>query len=226
MRYDPALTPCTLIRRYKRFFADVRLEGGAELTVHCPNTGRMTSCLSPGGRAWISDSNNPRRKLRHTLEVTEVDRARIFVHSARAGAVAAEAVTAGLVAELSGAVRAEVRVGDSRLDLQVGDDCFVEVKCVTLGVGGGVSRFPDAPSERAIRHLATLTTCVEAGFRGVLLFVAGRDDTTRVEPADEIHPAYGAALRAAMARGVEAYAYRCDVSAAGVWLRERVPLVT
>ncbi len=226
MLYNPPLTRCTLVRRYKRFFADVVLTDGTELTVHCPNTGRMTSCLAPGGPAWISDSNNPKRKLRHTLEQTQVGDARIFVHSAKANAVAAEAVTAGVVEELAGEVQTEVRFGDSRLDMQVGDGCFVEVKCVTLGVGEGVTRFPDAPSERAVRHLATLTACVKAGFRGVLLFVAGRDDTRQVEPADEIHPEYGEALRVAIAAGVEAYAYRCEVSENGVWLRERVPLIT
>ncbi len=226
MRFDPALTPCTFIRRYKRFFADVRLEDGTELTVHCPNTGRMTSCVESGGPAWISDSRNPKRKLRHTLEITQVGDARIFVHSAKASRVAAEAIEAGLIEGVSGVVKTEVRVGDSRLDIQVDDDTLIEVKCVTLGVGDGVSRFPDAKSERAVRHLGELTRCVEVGFRAMLIFVSGRDDTRQVEPADEIYPVYGEALRAAMKAGVEARAYRCDVSAEGVWLRERVPLVT
>jgi len=186
----------------------------------------MTSCIEPGGAAWISDSNNPKRKLRHTLELTRVGDARILVHSRLANIVATEAVRAGAVEGLRGEVRTEVRVGESRLDMQVGDGCFVEVKCVTLGVGGGVSRFPDGVSERAVRHLGALTSCVEAGFDAALLFVAGRDDTRQVEPADEIHPAYGAALRDAISRGVRVLAYRCDVSAEGVWLRERVPVVT
>jgi sugar fermentation stimulation protein A len=226
VRFNPALTPCTFVRRYKRFFADVHLQDGTELTVHCPNTGRMTSCVEPGGPAWISDSGNPKRKLRHTLEITQVGDARIFVHSTKASTVAVEAISAGLVEGVSGVVKTEVRVGDSRLDIQVGDDTFIEVKCVTLGVGDGVSRFPDATSVRAVRHLGELTRCVEAGFRAMLLFVSGRDDTRQVEPADEIHPAYGEALRAALRAGVEARAYRCDVSPEGVWLRERVPLVT
>lgn len=226
MLFDPPLTPCTFVRRYKRFFADVVLADGTELTVHCPNTGRMTSCIEEGGPAWVSDSRNPKRKLRHTLEITQVGDARIFVHSQQASGLAAEAIRAGQIEGLEGLVKTEVRVGDSRLDLQVGDDTFVEVKCVTLGVGAGVSRFPDARSDRAVRHLAELTACVEQGFRAALFFVAGRDDTTEVQPADDIHPEYGDALRAAITAGVEARAYRCDVGPTGVWLRERVPLVT
>ncbi len=230
MRFEPSLTECVFLRRYKRFLVDVRLPEGTEMTVHCPNTGAMTSCCEPGCRAWISDSGNPKRKLRHTLEVVEVRGARICVHSARANAVAAEGIAAGGVPELAGyaGLRREVRVGDSRLDLLLTDserrDCYVEVKCATLGVGDGVSRFPDAVSSRARRHRETLHARVEAGDRAVLLFVCGRDDTRLLQPADEVDPAYGETLRAVASAGVEVLAHRCESSPEGLWLREAVPV--
>ncbi len=232
MRYDEPLTPCTLLKRYKRFLADVRLGDGAELTVHCPNTGAMTGCAEPGCRAWISDSHNPKRKLRHTLEQTEVDGVRIHVHSQRAGAVVAEAAREGRIAELAGyeTVRTEVKYGErSRIDVLLqGEgrpDCWVEVKSVTLGAGGGLVRFPDAPSARGARHLAELAAQVEAGDRAVMLFLAGRTDAERVSPADDIDPAYGVALRDAMARGVEVLAYTSEITAEGIWLADAVEVV-
>lgn len=230
MRFDPPLEPVTFQRRYKRFLADVVRADGAALTVHCANPGAMTGCQPTGGQAWISDSHNPKRKLRHSLEVVGVEGARICVNTARANAVVHEALVAGAVAPLAGfdALRAEVAYGaGSRVDFLLGFGdrrCYLEVKSVTLSVGAGVSRFPDAVSARATRHLLELSAMVEAGHRAVLLFCSSRDDTRVVGPADHIDPVYGRALRAAAAAGVEILAYRCDVGPEGVWLRERVPV--
>ncbi len=231
LRFDPPLQRCTFVRRYKRFFADVLLPDGALLTVHCANTGAMTGCHAPDAPAWISDSRNPARTLRHTLEIVEVDGASVAVNTHRANHVVAEAVLAGTVPELGGypALRREVAyAGRHRVDLLLsrGDArCFVEVKSVTLGAGGGLSRFPDAVSRRATEHLHALTRVVLAGDRAVLFFCALRDDTRAVAPADAVDPVYGAALRAAASAGVEILAYRCAVGPAALTLEARVPVL-
>lgn len=231
MPFPGPLIECTFLRRYQRFFADVRLPGGELVTAHCANTGAMTNCQPAGGRAWISDSGNPKRKLRYTLEIVEVDGARICVNTHRANRVVAAALAADAIPELVGyaTVQPERRHGDARFDFVLWRPdarAVVEVKSATLGVGGGITRFPDAVSERARRHVEALADLARAGERAVLLFCAMRDDTRRIEPADEVDPAYGRALRAAAGAGVELLGYRCDVSPDGVRLRDRVPVVT
>lgn len=231
MRFDPPLLPCRFVRRYKRFFADVRLPVGDLLTVHCANTGAMTACHAPDAPAWISDSRNPKRKLRHALEIVEVGGARVAVNTQRPNHLVREAIEAGRVPALAGydTVRPEVRYGDGhRVDLLLsrGDArCFVEVKNVTLGVGGGVSRFPDAVTTRGAAHLRALADVARAGDRAVLFFCAGRDDTRVVQPAWEVDPAYGDALLAALDAGVEVMAWRCRVEPpVGLWLDAEVPV--
>lgn len=238
MQFDPPLIEAIFLKRYKRFFTDVKLADGSTLTVHCPNSGSMKNCQPVGGRAWISDSGNPKRKLRHTLELIEVDGAGICVNTQRPNRLVEEAIVDGTIAELQGydGIRREVRYGErSRIDLLLerggaaeGDEaerCYVEVKNVTMGVGDGVTRFPDAVTTRGTKHLRELMAMVEEGHRAVLMFCAGRSDTRRVEPADDIDHTYGATLREAARAGVELLAYRCVVSPSEVRLVERVPVV-
>jgi sugar fermentation stimulation protein A len=230
MRFDPPLIPCTFLRRYQRFFADVRLPASAgasedvALTVHCPNSGSMRGVGLPDRPAWITDSGNPARKLRHTLEVIEVaDGVRALVNTHRPNRLAAEALRAGAVAELAGyaSVRAEVKYGSrgSRIDLLLEDGpgpaAWVEVKNVTLGEADGAARFPDAVTSRGAKHLEELIDVVAQGGRGVLLFCVSREDARTVAPADEIDPVYGRTLRAAAARGVELLARRVEFGAPG-----------
>lgn len=234
------LLPGVLLRRYKRFLADVRLDDGRELTVHCPNPGRMTTCAEPGAPVRISDSGNPRRKLRHTLEMVRMGRTWIGVNTMRPNAAAAHFVQRGAIPELAGydPPRAEVVYGDggrSRIDLLLEAPgrrrCFVEIKNTTLRVDAGrgadgrrrwAAAFPDAVTERGRKHLEDLASVVAAGERAVLFFFVGRADCTFFRPADEVDPAYGAALRQATAAGVEALAYRMRWSARGVEILERL----
>jgi len=236
MRFDEPLTEVTFLRRYKRFLADVRRADGAELTVHCANSGSMKNCQPEGGRAWISDSKNPKRKLRFSLEAVEVDGAWAMVNTARPNGLVEEAIVAGVIGELSGyeRLRREVRYGAerSRIDLLLEDGpadapsarCYVEVKNVTLGVGDGGCRFPDAVTARGTKHLRELMGVVEAGDRAALVFCASRTDTRWVGPADAIDPVYGETLRAAAEAGVEILAYRLQIDPAGARLVERVPV--
>jgi sugar fermentation stimulation protein A len=230
MQFDRPLLEGQLARRYKRFFADVKLRNGQVVVSHCPNPGSMKNCRPDGARVWVSRNDDPRRKLRYTWELVEVERTLVCVNTARPNSVIAEALSAGRIPELAGydSIRPEVAYGErSRVDflLEAGDRrCWVEVKSVTLGLGRGISAFPDSVTARGTRHLRELMAVAAAGDRAVLLFCAGRADTRVVRPADDIDPLYGQTLRQAAAAGVEILAYRCDISPEGISLANRVPV--
>ena len=204
-----ATLPGRLVRRYKRFLADVETADGRVLTVHCPDPGRMRGLLREGAAVRCSTSDDPRRKLRHTLEMIRSGRSWVGVNTGRANAVARIAVERGLVPELAGytEVRPEVTVAPgSRLDFVLAGheagapDAFLEVKSVTLAEGSR-GRFPDSVTERGRKHVTLLERFAKEGRRAALLFVVQRADCDAVEPADEIDPAYGKALRRAAAAG-------------------------
>ena len=207
----------TLIKRYKRFLADVELEDGREITVHCPNTGRMTTCAEPGWRVTLSDSQNPKRKYRYTWELVHNGDCWICVKTGRANEVAFEAVSNGVIPELAGyaEVLREQKFGSSRFDLLLRTKdklCFVEVKNVTLLAEDGCYAFPDAVTERGRKHLNELIDVVKAGHRAAMLFVIPRSDGAGFRAADEIDPKYAAALESARFSGVEVYAWQAEVS--------------
>ena len=220
-----------LVRRYKRFFADVRTDDGRTLTVHCPNPGSMLGLSTPGAAVRCSTSDNPKRRLRHTLEMIRIGRAWVGLHTLRANAVAARALEAGIVRELAAyrEIRREVRVGDSRLDFALarrpGDRrlAYVEVKSVTLA-DGRLALFPDSVTVRGRRHLEALTRLRRGGSRAVLLFVVQRADCDCVAPAEAIDPGYARALRAAARAGVEILAIGARVTARAITVERRLPV--
>ncbi len=223
MRFPDTLIEATLIQRYKRFLADVRLAGGEEMTVHCANPGSMLGLNAPGARVYISDSHNPKRKLRHSLELVEADGALVGVHTGRANGLAEEAITGGIITPLSGyeTLRREVKYGEaSRVDFLLEDEnrppCFVEVKSVTLSRNPGLAEFPDSVSKRAAKHMDDLTHEVRNGARAVVLFVVQREDGKRFAPAKDIDPAYAEALISARKAGVEMLVYGCRVNPAEI----------
>ncbi len=218
----------TLLKRYKRFLADVELEDGRVVTAHCPNTGRMTTCAEPGWRVALSESQNPKRKYRHTWELVHNGACWICVNTGRANAMAFEAVSKGWIPELAGyaEVLREQTFGDSRFDLllKTGDKrCYVEVKSVTLLADDGCYAFPDAVTARGRKHLGGLVDAVEAGHRAAMLFAISRSDGTGFRIAGEIDPDYFRALEAARAAGVEVHAWRAEVSPEVVRLVEPEP---
>ena len=238
MWFEPQLIEGRLVRRYKRFLADVALGDGRVVTAHCPNTGSMLGCDAPGSRVWLSVAANPRRKYAHTWELVEAAGALVGINTARTNHLVREAVAAGRIAPLAGyaRLRAEVRFGSegSRVDFVLdgaGDPgpaappCFLEVKNVTAAVDAGVALFPDAVTVRGRKHLRELQAMAAAGARAVLLFCVQRGDVAQVRPADRIDPAYGAALREAAAAGVEVYAYGAEISPRGVCLARELPVV-
>jgi len=229
MRFNEPLIPCTFLKRYKRFLADVRLEDGTELTVHCPNSGSMKGCQPVGGPAWISDSKNPKRKLRYTLEMVSLDGVPICVNTQRPNALVEEAILDGVIEEVQGypTLRREVRYGaeKSRIDILLEGPqglCYVEVKNVSLDVGNGEGRFPDAVTTRGTKHLRELMAMVKEGHRAVLLFCAAKPDFHMVGPADDIDPTYGRTLREAAEAGVEILAYRCAISTEEIRITDRI----
>jgi sugar fermentation stimulation protein A len=229
IRFDQPMVPGTLVRRYKRFLADVRLANGRTITVHCPNSGRMTACCEPGRPVMLSDSQNPARKLRFTWELIQMGRTWVSVHSARSNHLVERFVRDGGIPELDGydTIEREVKCGPkSRLDFRLrgpAGACWMEVKHCSMRVGHDAA-FPDAVSVRAQKHVATLRARVRRGERAVIFFVVGRNDCRRFRPADEVDPDYGRVLRAAVAAGVEALAYRARFSPEGVWLARRLPV--
>lgn len=217
----------TLIKRYKRFLADVEMEDGTVITAHCPNTGRMTTCAEPGWRVALSDSGNPRRKHRFTWELVHNGTCWICVNTGRANQVACEAVSRGVIPELSGyaEVKREKKFGNSRFDLllRTGEEhCYVEVKNVTLLVDDGHYAFPDAVTERGRKHLNGLMEVVKAGHRAAMLYVIPRSDGTAFRAANEIDPDYADALATAVAAGVEVYAWQAMVSPEEIRLEKPV----
>ncbi|WP_341936269.1 DNA/RNA nuclease SfsA [Marinimicrobium sp. C2-29] len=224
----------TLIRRYKRFLADVQRDDGSVITIHCPNTGSMRNCVLPESPCWYSASDNPKRKYPHTWEVATVPGGHLAgVNTGRANALVEEAIHSGVIAELQGypVCRREVRYGQerSRVDflLEDGDDrCYVEVKSVTLMEAPGQGLFPDAVSQRGSKHLRELMERVAAGDRAVLVFCVQHSGVEWVAPADAIDPVYGATLRRAAEAGVELLAYRAEIEPerASIRLTHPVPV--
>jgi sugar fermentation stimulation protein A len=226
----PPLLPGTLIKRYKRFLADVILEDGSTVTVHCPNSGSMKGCADPGSRVYISRSSNPGRKYPFTWEMVESDGFWAGINTGRPNYLVREAIENGTAVELQGyeTIRPEVAYGEhSRIDLLLessGKRCFVEVKNVTL-VENGLALFPDAVTTRGQKHLNELMRVVREGDRGIIFFTVQRGDGTTVSPADAIDPEYGRLLRLAMMNGVEALAYRARITPQEILLTERIPIV-
>lgn len=230
MDFSRPLVRGTLLRRYKRFLADVRLESGEEVTAHCPNPGSMASCMAEGCEVLLSDHEGSKRKLRYGWELSRMSETWVLVNTAMSNGVVREGIEGGAVPELAGyaSLRPEVKVGkSSRIDFLLADpgrpDCWVEVKQATLE-HRGVSYFPDAVTTRGTRHLQELAGLVRRGSRGVLLFLVARGDTSHLRPAALVDPDYAACLRAAARAGVEILAYRGDASPHGVALGEPVPI--
>jgi sugar fermentation stimulation protein A len=248
MRFASPLVRGTLLRRYKRFLADVALDGGEVVTAHCPNSGSMLSVDVPGAEVWLSPAVGPQRKLAFTWELIRVGGALVGINTARPNALAAEAITEGAIAEWPNAlaaeaitegaiaelagyetVRREIRCGrNARIDLLLEAEgrpkCFVEVKNVTLKRPSrpGLVEFPDCVTIRGVKHLVELAAAVASGHRAAMLFLAQRGDSDAFAIADDIDPGYATALRAAAAAGVEMLCYRCAVGLDGIKVSDRL----
>ncbi|PVZ12561.1 MULTISPECIES: DNA/RNA nuclease SfsA [unclassified Pseudomonas] len=233
MQFDPPLERATLLRRYKRFLADVQLPSGELLTLHCPNTGSMLNCMKEGGAVWFSRSSDPKRKLPGTWELSETPQGRLAcVNTGRANASVEEALRAGIIEELAGfsLLRREVAYGQerSRIDFYLEfpqGPAWVEVKSVTLGfTDSRVAAFPDAVTQRGAKHLRELAALARQGVRAVQLYCVNLTGVDAVRPAQEIDAAYAAALGEAAAAGVEVLAYGVHLDEHHVRVDRRLPV--
>lgn len=233
MQFTPALQPATLVQRYKRFLADVVTPEGVALTLHCPNTGAMTGCATPGDTVWYSTSPNIKRKYPHTWEITQTAGGEyICVNTLRANQLVKEAISLDLIPELRGynSLKTEVKYGaeNSRIDflLQAEDqpECYIEVKSVTLADRDN-GYFPDAVTLRGQKHLRELISVAAAGKRAVLLFAVLHSAIGRFSPARHIDLKYAQLLNEAQKQGVEVLAYKAELSADNMTLRSSLPIV-
>lgn len=233
MKFETTLVPGTLIRRYKRFLADVRLDDGTEVVAHCANPGSMKTCAEPGWKVLLSPANNPKRKLKWTWEIVFARPTGnpILINTARPNRIVHEAIKQGKIEQLCGydSIRTEVKYGEgSRIDLLLAGpqrpQCFVEVKSVTMLKEPGCVTFPDSVSVRATKHMNELASQAKQGHRAVVFFLVSRMGASEMTPADDIDPRYGEALRQAVEGGVEALAYCADISKDEVLVAHQIPI--
>ncbi len=234
MKFPDPLLKGTLIKRYKRFLADVVLDSGEPIIAHCANSGSMLSVNTPGAEVWVSPARNPERKLRYTWEMIRIGGKLVGINTQHPNLLAAEAVAAGALPELAGytVVRREVKYGrNSRIDLLLEADgrppCYVEVKNVTMRrdlTDAGAAEFPDAITARGAKHLDELAAMKAEGYRAVMLFLAQREDCRRFALAADIDPLYAAGLARAKAAGVEMLCYGCRLSPLEIAIDRPIPL--
>jgi len=236
MRFPSPLIEGTLLKRYKRFLADVRLNTGEEVTVHCPNPGAMMGVAPSGARCWISLSPNKARKLPHTLELVEIsDFGRPVITGINTGhpnKIAEEAIERGVIPELAGydSLRREVKYGEnSRIDILLESEkrkpCYVEVKNVHLRRSDApLAEFPDSVTTRGLKHLKELEQVVRDGNRAVMLYIVQRSDCFTLSPAWDIDPKYAQGLVAAEKAGVELNAWDCEVTTSEIVLRRAMEI--
>jgi sugar fermentation stimulation protein A len=230
MKFPAPLVRATLVRRYKRFLADVTLADGGAATVHCPNPGSMLGLADPGSEVWLSQSANPKRKLPLGWELVRAGGSLVGINTGLGNAIVAEALAEGRVAELAAYrdIAREAPMGpSSRVDFLLRGDglpiCYLEVKSVTLRRGNGpVAEFPDARTARGARHLGLLSGLARRGHRAVMLYLVQRADCREFRLAADIDPAYAQAAAAAREAGVSSLCYDCDVSSEGIRLARRI----
>ena len=233
MLFNTTLEQGTLIKRYKRFLADVKLKDGTIVTAHCANTGAMLGCAQSGWQVWLSKSTNPKRKLAYSWEIVKTDAGHyIGINTHRANELVAEALRNRVINELSGyqQIKREVKLSDdnSRIDFMLSAenlvDCYVEVKSVTL-LQNKQGYFPDAVTLRGHKHLRALSELVTQGKRAVLLFCVQHTGIQSVSVAQHIDAQYGLELKLALANGVEVLAYSANISPEKILINQPIPFI-
>lgn len=236
MKFASPLIRGRLIKRYKRFLADVELDDGRVITCTCPNTGSMLGLTAPGSTIWMSESDSPTRKYRHTWEMIENDLgagpALVGINTQHPNKLVSEAITAGKITPLkgySGLSREQKYGANSRIDILLEDEkkgrAYVEIKNVHLMRTAGLAEFPDSVTERGAKHLRELAQVARSGDRAVMLFLIQRGDASKIGLAADIDPGYAAAFKAAMAAGVEALAYRCRLCPDEIAIDRKIPIM-
>lgn len=228
MKFDKPTMFGLILNRYKRFFADIELENGEIITAHTPNTGSMKTCWEKGQKALVTFHNDPKRKLQYTLEMIHNKKTWIGINTNWPNKLALEAIENGVIKELQGYefIKPEFKIGKSRIDLHLsnasGEQCFVEVKNVTM-IDNSTAVFPDAVTTRGQKHLEELTKLVKAGHRACMLYVVSRMDCTCFDIARDIDPIYDNLLKTARSAGVEILIYQCELQPDGIEIKSPLP---
>lgn len=230
MHFPTPLLSGRLIKRYKRFLADIELDSGEIITAHCANSGAMLGATTPGSRVWISYHPSPTRKLSYTWQLVEMDQTYVGINTSLPNALAENAIKAGKIPELEGYenLKREVKYGqNSRIDLLLTDSqkspCYVEVKNVHLR-RDQTAVFPDCVTARGTKHLKELKAVVAQGHRAVMLYIIQRNDCDSFGFAHDLDPTYAATATKVLSNGVEAYAYLCDISLEGISVGKAIPV--
>lgn len=225
----PPLIQGTLLRRYKRFLADILLENGETITAHCANSGAMTHCSTPGRPVWVAFQPGPKRKLAHTWYLIQMEESLVGVHTQIPNTLVSLAIKAGQIPELSGyeKLEREVSTQNARMDIRLSGsekkDCFVEIKNCTQ-IFEGLAAFPDAITSRGKKHMEELALLVEKGNRAVVFFLVQREDARGFRPAEEIDAAYSRSLREAHIKGVEIICYDVRMDLEGIRIHGALPV--
>ncbi len=223
----PPLLKGKLIKRYKRFLADITLESGELITAHVPNSGAMTSCIEPDCEVYVSFHDNPKRKLKYTLELTHINGSLICTNTNYANKISIEAIKQNKINELTNytSIKPEQKYGtNSRIDILLENDtqkCFVEIKSVSLKLGSTLA-FPDAVTTRGTKHLNELIEMKKQGHRAVMLYIAQRTDSNIFRIAHEIDKTYHQRLKLAIKNGVEVLAYQSKIDLEKIVLDKRL----
>ena len=221
-----------LIKRYKRFFADVQLDNGKEVTAHCPNTGSMMGLLDIGNTVYLSESDNKKRKLKYTLEIIKINKAHVGVNTHRANRIVEKAIIKNKIKSLGKklVVKREVKYGEnSRIDFLITNEkkenIYVEVKNVTLSIKDEIAEFPDAITKRGSKHLIELSKLIKKKKRSIMLYLIQRDDCNKFKIAGHIDPAYKANLQKAITSGVEVLCYDCTFTNDKIILNKKIKFI-
>lgn len=229
MKFETKLIKAKILKRYKRFLSDIELEDGEIVCAHVPNTGSMKTCWDENWDVYLSESNNPKRKLKYTLEMTDNGDSLISVNTSRTNKLAFEALSNGIIQEFQDyeEIKPEVKAYDSRFDFFLSGnknqpDAYIEVKNVTLLGEDKLALFPDSVSTRGQKHLRDLIKVKEDGHRAAMLYVVNREDVNRFEPAKHIDPDYAALVDEAKDRGVEILIYQCKLTPEEIKITKRL----
>lgn len=233
MKFEHKLIKGILIKRYKRFLADIQLDNGDIVTAHCANSGSMMGLCLPGSIVWLSPVNNPKAKLNYKWELVEANDTLVGINTSRPNGLVEKAIKDGIISELSGygLLRREMKYGqNSRIDMFLSEshnntsDCYVEVKSVTLSRQKSLAEFPDSVTARGTKHLQELSQMVTDGYRAVMIYLIQRNDCTIFSIADDIDPIYAATLKNALNFGVEAYCYSCNLNKKEIIVEKNIPI--
>ena len=229
MKFENPVVEGKILKRYKRFLADIELSNGETITAHTANTGSMKTCWAPGWKVLLTHHNNPKRKLKYGLEMTHNGQTWIGVNTSWPNKLVIEAIKSQKIPELTGYsdIRPEVKIGKSRIDIQLSNDklekCYIEVKNVTLLGDNGAALFPDAITTRGLKHIHELIEIKKSGDRAVMFFVVQRSDIDHFRPAWKIDPEYSQALLDASDKGVEILCYQCKMDKEEIIIDKKIP---